>query len=348
MRHSVSRLVALILRRPRTARPPALHRSGARARARLALATVPALVLAAAAAWEATDPGAAGSVDDEYRARLAIALTAQAEHPDRPLGLVIGSSRTTLAFAPELLSDPDGVYWVNGGRGAAGPIFDRLMLHRFLRDGVRPAVVVLEVMPLFFVSENTELLRANLDPRDLWVVRRYAGRPLEFEGPVFRARLRKLAGAPPEVRMAAGFVPACRPRGGYPDLEIDVAPAERARRIEVTRKNAEPVLRDFTVRPVAARAVRDTLREATGAGARVVLLRAPEGPMFRSWYGPAALARFDVYLDRLAAEFRAAVVDARFWLDEEDFFDSHHTLKRGAEKFTARFARELATLRAGP
>jgi hypothetical protein len=302
------------------------------------------LIFAAAGAWVATDPGASESVDAEYRARLAIIRTARAEHPDRPLGLVLGSSRTTLAFQPEQLTDADGAYWVNAGRGSAGPIFTRIMLHRFLRDGVRPAVVVFEVMPLFFMYENRDILLANLDARDLWSARGYAERPLEHEGRVFQFRLQKLAGTAPEVKMGPGFVPACRPRGGYPNLEPDVAPAERARRIEATRKNAEPALRNLTVRPGAGRAFRDALREATRSGARVVLLRAPEGPTFRSWYDPAALARFDDYLAATAAEFGAPVVDGRLWLNEEDFFDSHHVLARGAEKFTGRFARELAAV----
>jgi hypothetical protein len=35
------------------------------------------------------------------------------------------------------------------------------------------------------------------------------------------------------------------------------------------------------------------------------------------------------------------VVDARTWLDDDDFTDSHHPLQRGAEKFTRRLGREL-------
>jgi hypothetical protein len=74
----------------------------------------------------------------------------------------------------------------------------------------------------------------------------------------------------------------------------------------------------------------------------------PEGPIFRSWYDPAGLAAFDAYVTRVAGEFGAPVIDARFWLnDESDFYDSHHLLNRGAEKFTARFARELPAVLAG-
>ena len=79
-----------------------------------------------------------------------------------------------------------------------------------------------------------------------------------------------------------------------------------------------------------------------------MLLRSPEGPTFRSWYDPETLARFDSYIAEVAAEFCAPVIDARLWLEEEDFYDSHHVLKRGADKFTARLARELPAVLAAP
>ena len=51
----------------------------------------------------------------------------------------------------------------------------------------------------------------------------------------------------------------------------------------------------------------------------------------------------DAYIASVAAEFGVPILDARLWLEEDDFYDSHHVLKRGADKFTVRFARELPT-----
>ena len=343
MRFSVLRAPALIRWRSRGARATGPDRPGARVRARLTLVLAPAaLVLVLWAAWTAAEPRAPESTDPEYDARLARARAARAEHPDRPLGLVLGTSRTTAALMPELLSEPDGVYWVNAGRIGSGPVLTRVMLHRLLRDGVRPAVLVFEVMPVFFELEGSQAMFAHLGPRDLWVASWYSDRPFEYDCHILRSRLKRLAGPAP----AAPIPPPMEylARGGYPNLETGVAPAERVRRLEIAHSFYGPALQRLTVRSVADRAFRATLRAAVGAGSRVVLLRAPEGPVFRSWYDPDALARFDDYLARVAAEHGALVVDARSWLDEEDFSDSHHSLKRGAEKFTVRFARELSAV----
>jgi hypothetical protein len=35
------------------------------------------------------------------------------------------------------------------------------------------------------------------------------------------------------------------------------------------------------------------------------------------------------------------LLDGRTWLTEDDFWDGHHLLPRGAAAFTARFEREL-------
>ncbi|MFO0822988.1 MAG: hypothetical protein U0792_07695 [Gemmataceae bacterium] len=70
----------------------------------------------------------------------------------------------------------------------------------------------------------------------------------------------------------------------------------------------------------------------------------PEGPTFRGWYDPAGVARFDAYLNGVAREYELPILDARDWLEENDFHDAHHPLRRGADKFTLRFAREIAPL----
>ncbi|MBN9122612.1 MAG: hypothetical protein J0I06_26270 [Planctomycetes bacterium] len=343
MRLPVS-LVTAPFRRPRGVHTPAPRRPNARSRARFAVALAPpafALVVwAVLAALGPTDPA---GVDEEYAARLRVARTARAEHPDRPLGLVLGTSRTTLGFQPELLTDPDGPYWVNAGRSAAGPVLNRVMMHRFVRDGVRPAVVVLEVMPVFFAVECREFLLSQLAPRDLWVARRYAERPFEYDSFLLRARF------PYPIRLGEGVISVPRPenylpRGGFPDLKAAVAPAERAARVESNRALFWPALRDMAVQPVADRAFRDTVREAVDCGARVILLRAPESRAFRDWYDPAALARFDDYLAGLARDLDTPVIDARLWLDEADFSDAHHALMPGAEKFTFRLAHEVRRL----
>lgn len=220
------------------------------------------------------------------------------------------------------------------------------MLHRLLRAGVRPAVVALEVMPTYFAADDGAHAVAFFGAADLALARGYARWPLDYDYRHLRFRYR-CATTPIVIPDPVPGQTGHGPRGGFLGLVDDLAPAERARHAALSRPTFGAPLNPMAVRAGADRALRDTLREAAAHGVRVVLLRTPEGPVFRSWYDPAGLARFDAYVAGVAAEFGVPVLDARFWLDEEDFSDSHHVLRRGAEKFTARFAREAPAALAG-
>src|SRR5439155_26027040 len=76
-----------------------------------------------------------------------------------------------------------------------------------------------------------------------------------------------------------------------------------------------------------------------------MLLLLPEGPEFQSWYAPPARAEIDAYVDRLSRDYGYPLVDARSWLSETAFFDSHHLHPDGATAFTQRFAQEVALWR---
>jgi hypothetical protein len=73
----------------------------------------------------------------------------------------------------------------------------------------------------------------------------------------------------------------------------------------------------------------------------VVLVLTPEGKEFQGWYAPEARAEVDRYSAAVASEYGLPLIDARDWLSEEDFSDQHHTLRRGAERFTERLGREV-------
>jgi hypothetical protein len=303
-------------------------------------------VLVLATAWVAAEAAVPEITDTDYYIRLRVIRAAAAEQPNRPLGVVLGSSRVLHAFQPEHLSGADGdTLWVSAAHMGSGPALNRLILHNLLRDGVRPTVVVIEMMPTFFAKENEGFVSTHFAVADLPLVRRYADEPFGYDYHFLRHRLRRIGDLARAPDPFAGRGESL-PRGGMPPAHDEITAAERASYLALAR-TANAALRSMTVRPAADRAFRDTLREAAAHGIRVVLLRTPEGPIFRSWYDPAGLAKFDEYVSRAASEHGASVLDARFWLDEEDFYDSHHVLKRGAEKFTARFAREVPAVLAG-
>jgi hypothetical protein len=67
----------------------------------------------------------------------------------------------------------------------------------------------------------------------------------------------------------------------------------------------------------------------------------PEGDEFRKCYPPTVLANVDDYLNRLRRQNLVPVIDARLWLAEPAFLDSHHLFPHGATQFTARLGREI-------
>jgi len=302
-------------------------------------------VLLLAVSWRAAEAYAPEITDSEYHHRLSVIRTAVAQHPRNPLGVVIGSSRMVWGFRPETLPEPavGKLLWVNGSQVGGGPILNRLMMHRLLRDGVWPDVVVMEVMPAFFVRENTRFVVGHFTADELDMARGYGKVALQYDYYFLRHRFWRMTDL---ARVFDPFegVPKLLPRGGHPKCEEDVTEAERERRTAIVRNVYKDDTARMVIRPGADRAFRDTLAEAGAHGVRVVLIRTPEGPTFRSWYDPTGSARFDAYLAGVASEFGVPVLDARDWLQEHEFFDSHHMLRRGGDKFTARFAREIAPI----
>ena len=71
------------------------------------------------------------------------------------------------------------------------------------------------------------------------------------------------------------------------------------------------------------------------------LVLMPEGPVLRSCYPPQTWQRVHASLEGLGRQFGYPLINAREWVAEEDFSDSHHLLPSGATLFTERLGREL-------
>jgi hypothetical protein len=293
--------------------------------------------------------------DAEYGRRLTALRMRLAEAPERPLLLVVGSSRTALAFRPETmpsLVSPSGAAALpfNFSHMGAGPLLNRMVVRRLLDDGVRPTWLLVEVMPAYFAHDGDYFLLLSAAARDFPLLRRYlpAWR-LYGDYLLRRARLAPrypadllhhlapgwdLAGTAPEDTVVD-------PLGGYPFLEQDVDEPTRRHRTAVLRDHMACCLRPFQITPTADRATRELLELCRRKGIAVTLLLTPEGSEYRSWYAPDAYAILERYLDGLCAEYDVPLVDARDWLTEHDFYDSHHVLERGAETFTRRLTDEV-------
>jgi hypothetical protein len=83
------------------------------------------------------------------------------------------------------------------------------------------------------------------------------------------------------------------------------------------------------------------LADLRADGVKTILLVSPEGPIFRSWYRPYGWSNVDAALKDLCARQNVQYVCARFWLEEDAFFDSHHMNVPGSIQFCDRLSREV-------
>ena len=115
------------------------------------LAAFIALQIAASVLLQRRFPGV---LDPNYALRLARIHRAARAGPKKPLAVVmLGSSRTYHGLASDDLTESLSrelgrpVSVVNAGLPACGPITELLLWRRLRRDGVRPDLLLVEVLP---------------------------------------------------------------------------------------------------------------------------------------------------------------------------------------------------------
>lgn len=297
--------------------------------------------------------------DPEHAVRLKALQTLSRRQPDRPLLLLAGSSRTVANFRPEVLpplatpgGEPPLVY--NFSHLAAGPLMNLVQVHRLLREGVRPTWLVLEVMPPQLGDGRQNVTTASATVEDVPLLHQHQS-ALRFYSQFLRSRLTPcyrhrqfLVHAlspyllPPDTRPEVERV-TFGPLGGDYSLESrePLGPEEHSRQGDAARASYYPNLQKLQICELSDRAMRDLLTLCRQEGIQVVLLLTPESKEFQSWYAPEARAAVDRYCADLAGRYQVPLVDARDWLEEDDFFDHHHARLRGACRFTARLGSEV-------
>jgi hypothetical protein len=316
-----------------------------------------AFVLVQAVVAAAADVLAPEVYDPEYAARLARLKARRAAHPDRPLLVLLGSSRTGQLFRPEQLppfEDAAGrtVLPFNFSRNGGGPVYARLAYSRLKREGLKPDWVVVELMPALLTARYERFFCTSITAGELPDLARYiSGR----RAVGCYAKLHLLPGYKNRTGLLRSVAPSWVVPGGAddPEANIDALGGEgkrirphmpdAERRAEDARVSAgyAQILANFAVDPGADRAFRDLLRACRDDGTGVVVVRTPESTAFRAAYRPEALAAVDAYAAGLTREFGVPVVDARRWLPDEEFEDGHHPLLAGQRAFTDQLHREV-------
>jgi hypothetical protein len=128
--------------------------------------------------------------------------------------------------------------------------------------------------------------------------------------------------------------------GWLPYSQEDVTPERRRQLSDFARAQYDHAFGEFRLAERPAHALNDTLALCRREGIPVTLLVMPEGPSFRALYTPSMRDGIGAQVAALRERWGVPVIDARDWLDDDAFWDSHHLLPRGAAAFTARFRDE--------
>ena len=300
--------------------------------------------------------------DPEFGVKLARLGAQLADADDRPLVLLLGSSRSDVGINPRAFvsptTDTTRPIVFNFAMTGAGPIQQLILLRELLARRIVPAKVLVELHPLF-LNQRAGALReeARIDARrlghpGLTVLCGYSQTPARLRRDwwcgkalpwhAYRHQLLEASLAGWCVRPgqhavfrrveAAGWLPLAVAERG------DDARRERLDHARLEYQNALP---DFGVTSEPDRALHELFDLCARRHIAVGVYLMPEASEFRSWYPPGARRTVDDYLGRLRDEYAFEVYDFSTSIGDESFADGHHLLPEAVAEFSARFAHEV-------
>jgi hypothetical protein len=305
-----------------------------------------------------------GDKELKLRARVATRTTAAG----RPFTVVmLGSSRTGFGLRGDVVEDVLAaklgrpVVAFNLGMPAAGPITTLISLRRLLDAGERPDVVLIEVLPPLLAGQVPVPVEQNFlhpermcrDEVELAVSHGFAedrswSRWWVAElVPVYGHRfplLGRLLHTWLPWGLRCDFSRGTDATGWLKPIVDTLTPEMTRQGILHARGDYFDLLQTLTLDGPAARAVGESLMLCQQRGVRAALVLMPEGRDFRSWYPPRVNAELAAFLGGLSRTFGAPLIDARGWLEDECFTDSHHMLPPGASAFSERLGREISPM----
>ena len=335
-------------------------------RGRCSLGVALASFVAVQLLWSlAMDYGDTALRDPLWGRKLTLLRSRMAAEPERPLVVILGSSRAALGLRtdalPELEPGDDGAAPIvfNLGIMGAGPVHELMYLKRLLSEGIRPDRILLEIHPLLLhedpgFGELAVLNVDRLDWTDLGVFGRYVYEPAKLYRRWARSRLLpclshrvlfQMQFAPrwlePAYRNDYEVMTRLDRSGWTPHFREAVNSTEYRQCLELSVTAYEPAFNQYRITEVPDRAVREMLeicrRERIAAG----LFLMPEASDFQSAYTADAREKLDKYLAMLSREHGVPVFDATNGAADADFADGHHLLPPGAAAFAPTFDRDV-------
>jgi len=287
-----------------------------------------------------------------------------AEAPDRPLVLMLGSSRSDWAFQAGRLSGqrgPDGrlLLAYNLAVPTTGPLHEALYLNDLLDEGVRPRLVLVE-----FVTTHLNRSQRGLQSEEHFTMPQWLSLHQALFLRPYYSNKRQLMNHWLESRLAPwyGFRFAVHDHlqgrhainpydqqeqpmdsSGWRMLYDDPnTPEFRAWRWAWAANMYGDSLKHFRLGRGPVQAMRDLLARCRREHIPVALVRMPVTDEFRRLFPAEALLDLDKLFAKLSEGVH--VIDASDWVAKEDFDDGHHVRRVGAYFYTTRMIQEVHKL----
>ena len=278
--------------------------------------------------------------------------TSQQAHPDRPLVLVLGTSRTLNSFDPSAMGFPNEArahrWRSSAGMAGAWPIHYRLNLQRYRAAGIRPGAVLVELLPAALSrADGADALCAEFAPRltaaDLRRLTPYLDDParLYWRWALKRANSWHALRWVVISRLAPDWQPTqlddpnrnTLDAYGFTKYWHDTVPDdERRRNLEKVAVGYQFAAGHIAVSEPSERALRELVADCRAAGIPIAFFITPESPTFRTWYTPESRAAMAAFARVLSVELGCPVFEAPTDYREEDFADGHHMLAPAAKR----------------
>lgn len=290
-----------------------------------------------------------------------------ATEPDHPLVLMLGSSRVDWAFQAGRLSGrpgPDGrpllVY--NFGVPTTGPMHEALYLNDLLDEGIRPRLVLVELVNTHLAQSRRSLMSEErftvpkwLTVHQLLFYRRYLSNQRKaiiewVESCVapwycYRFHIHEHLQGKHGVIRPYEQVEQPMDSWGCRILCDDPGTLDyRSQRWAGAFRMYGPTLQQFHLGAGPTQAMRDMLARCQRERIPVALVLMPSSKEFRGMFSAEGKAELDDFVAELRSRYGADVIDGTDWLEKDDFDDGHHVLKSGAYKFSTRMIDEVQKL----
>lgn len=284
--------------------------------------------------------------------------------PDDPrrgkVVVMLGSSRVAEGLRGAVVEDGLAqvlgrpVVFYNMGFHGDCPMRELLKLERMLAEGVKPDLLLVEILPFYFTDGATE---------------HYQFFPAERLGLCERARLKWGCGFPVDDLKRYTWTCWATPwwahrvslfgslsyatlklpqdwnygfdRCGFRSNAWHITKADCQRFLGWAFATYHELLGRYHLGGPFLPGLHEILETCRAHSIPVALVLMPEGPGFQDMYAPTAWGQLQAYLKEQVRPYGTPIINCRNWCAENEFIDSHHLLPAGGAHFTTRLAYEV-------